>query len=562
MAFIFGGDTGMTYEQMLRQRSMAEQLTGGIDRVQGPGGGLNALAKGFAAGVLNKRANKAETQGKEAAAAKQQSALAALFGRSLGGGAQMAPAQAQNAPQGAGLPASLIQSESGGNLSALNSEGYGGRGQFGEARLADAARAGIIPAGMTGATYAQQPEQVQRAVEQWHRADILGNLGQYVGTDVDGPGPIPPLTEDSLLAVAHLGGTGGARKFVESGGQYNPSDSNGTSLADYAMRHAGNGTGPVMGNYADPMQGVDMAAVTAALSDPYLDQGSKSVLAMMLQDRIGQRDAIQQQQMRMQDPMYQAQLQQAQLQNQALMNPQASAQMPSEVQALQWRAEQAGLQPGTQEYQDFIMNGGSRGTGVPAGFAALDAQAKAGGLTPGTPEYQAFMLGSGAGQRAEATETGKARGQAATGLSGITSKAERAIENLQAIRNDPALPGITGMVQGRMPPMTQAGTDLNTRIQQAQGQAFLEAFDSLKGGGAITEIEGLKAEQAMARLNRAQSTEAYQSALDELTSILDAGVSRAYDRAGQVRPTAQPSQPQAPQQGQRLRFNPATGEFE
>lgn len=136
-------------------------------------------------------------------------------------------------------------------------------------------------------------------------------------------------------------------------------------------------------------------------------------------------------------------------------------------------------------------------------------------------------------EQARGTEIGKQTGEAQMTLGGVVETAQRAIQNAVAIRDDPALPSITGMVQGRLPPMSQAGTDLNVRIQQAQGQVFLEAFDALKGGGAITETEGTKAEQAMARLNRAQSPEAYQEALNELIGIMETGVRRAQSRAGQ-----------------------------
>ena len=246
----------------------------------------------------------------------------------------MAPAQpmAEGMPSG-GLPASIIQSESGGNWNALNSEGYGGRGQFGEARLADAARAGVIPAGMDGAAYSQAAPQVQTAVENWHKQDILSSLGQYVGVDPDGPGPIPALTPDSLLAVAHLGGTGGARRFVESGGQYNPADSNGTSLADYAIRHAGGpqaGAMPqgMMGNTPQAPSGV-VAALAAAQSDPWVAQKYGPVINALMDQEMGRQDASYQQQMAQQDPMYQAQLQAAQIANQQAMMPQA--QKPIEV---------------------------------------------------------------------------------------------------------------------------------------------------------------------------------------------------------------------------------------
>lgn len=149
------------------------------------------------------------------------------------------------------------------------------------------------------------------------------------------------------------------------------------------------------------------------------------------------------------------------------------------------------------------------------------------------PEGVTPDLAIRAQEQARGAAIGAQTGEAQMSLGGAVETAQRNIQNLEAIRDDPALPGITGMVQGRLPPMGQAGTDLNVRIQQAQGAAFLEAFESLKGGGAITEIEGTKAEQAMARLNRAQSTEAYQSAINDLIEVLNAGVRRAASRAGQ-----------------------------
>lgn len=162
-------------------------------------------------------------------------------------------------------------------------------------------------------------------------------------------------------------------------------------------------------------------------------------------------------------------------------------------------------------------------------------------------------------EKAAGAAQGKATAEAQAGLSNAVAKADQAVGLLSAIRNDPALPGITGMFQGRIAPMTQAGTDLNTKIEQAKGQVFLEAFQSLKGGGAITEIEGKKAEQAIARMDRAQSTEAYKAALDELIGVIEAGKQRALQKAGQAAPetAAEPAGV-----SKRLRFNPATGELE
>ena len=144
------------------------------------------------------------------------------------------------------FPASLIQSESGGDWGALNNErgsggvrGHGGRLQFGDARLTDAARAGVIPR-LSPDQFAKQSPRIQRRVEEWHFRDIddqirRRGLDRFVGEEIDGQ----PVTMDAMRSVAHLGGMGGLQKFLETGGRHNPQDSFGTSLSDYHRRHGG-----------------------------------------------------------------------------------------------------------------------------------------------------------------------------------------------------------------------------------------------------------------------------------------------------------------------------------
>lgn len=139
---------------------------------------------------------------------------------------------------------SLSGTESGGNFQAQNDvmgagdmPGHFGRLQFGQARLQDAMNAGVLPRGTTPQQFMANPA-LQEQVEQWHLGDMrrqaerLG-LTQYVGQTVNGT----PITMDTILAMGHLGGMGGAQRYLESGGQYNPSDAYGTSLADYARTH-------------------------------------------------------------------------------------------------------------------------------------------------------------------------------------------------------------------------------------------------------------------------------------------------------------------------------------
>lgn len=151
-------------------------------------------------------------------------------------------------------PSSLVRTESGGNFAAQNdAEGAGGTGhfgrvQFGRARFAEAQAAGAVPEGMTIEQFGQNtPEarQAQIRAEEWHFGDIQNQITQrgldrYIGQTIGGV----EITRDGIVAMAHLGGMGGAAQYLESGGRYNPADDNGTSLSDYARTHAGNTTGP------------------------------------------------------------------------------------------------------------------------------------------------------------------------------------------------------------------------------------------------------------------------------------------------------------------------------
>jgi hypothetical protein len=100
------------------------------------------------------------------------------------------------------------------------------------------------------------------------------------------------------------------------------------------------------------------------------------------------------------------------------------------------------------------------------------------------------------------------------------------IDSIEGILNDPALDFATGW---RAWTQNIPGTDarrFGARARQLEGQAFLQAFESLKGGGQITEVEGLKATQAIGRLDTAQKPEDYRAALTELRDILKAAQGR------------------------------------
>lgn len=148
------------------------------------------------------------------------------------------PMTEMSAPSGdlGGFAEALGYSESGGNYSIVNEWGYGGKYQFGEARLDDYRRA-------TGREFTMDEfvgdPRLQEEVFRWHMGDIdrridAGGYDRFIGQTVGGV----PITRDGLRAKAHLGGFGGMARFLDTGGQYNPSDALGTSLSDYGTRFA------------------------------------------------------------------------------------------------------------------------------------------------------------------------------------------------------------------------------------------------------------------------------------------------------------------------------------
>ncbi len=121
--------------------------------------------------------------------------------------------------------------------------------------------------------------------------------------------------------------------------------------------------------------------------------------------------------------------------------------------------------------------------------------------------------------------------------------ADQSLANIDAVINDPNLGmaiGVGGILPA-IPNTAQAGTV--ARIEQLQGTAFLQAFESLKGGGQITEIEGQKATQAIARLNRAQRKEDFVAALNDLKSIISVARQRAARKLGGGSPASSGEQP-------------------
>lgn len=155
-------------------------------------------------------------------------------------------------------------------------------------------------------------------------------------------------------------------------------------------------------------------------------------------------------------------------------------------------------------------------------------------LDPQTRQQVGFIPKDVAGAAA-AKERGTAQGAAQVALPTVINTAERSLALVDEMIKHPGRSTATG-ASGTFDPRNYfAGTDatdFRVRSEQLQGRTFLEAFQALKGGGAITEREGQAATSAVARLNTAQSDSEYLAALNELKDIISRGVKLAREKAG------------------------------
>jgi hypothetical protein len=104
-----------------------------------------------------------------------------------------------------------------------------------------------------------------------------------------------------------------------------------------------------------------------------------------------------------------------------------------------------------------------------------------------------------------------------------------------------------------------APADFQVLLDQIGGQQFLQAFESLKGGGQITEVEGRKATEAMARMNPRQSEEAFLQGVNEFQSIVRSAKERANAK---IQPQDSPSTPAAQSAAPRQRKTVAGTTYE
>jgi hypothetical protein len=142
-----------------------------------------------------------------------------------------------------------------------------------------------------------------------------------------------------------------------------------------------------------------------------------------------------------------------------------------------------------------------------------------------TPEEIAAAIEA----RATAGVVGKEAGKALVALPGAKTQVARSLNLVDSLLNHKGLSAVVGApnpFKGGFGFAQLPGSDAEsfaTQLKQLEGQAFLEAFNTLRGAGAISEKEGEAATQAYANLSKSQSEVQFKKNVAEIKNILTSG---------------------------------------
>jgi hypothetical protein len=152
------------------------------------------------------------------------------------------------------------------------------------------------------------------------------------------------------------------------------------------------------------------------------------------------------------------------------------------------------------------------------------------------------LQGAIAGAKSGATTEAKMRTEAKVLAPQAIAQADEAVKLVDDLLKAPGFKqavGASRMLGMQKIPGTDA-KDFDIRLDQLKGKQFLQAFESLKGGGQITEVEGKKATDAIARMDAAGSEQEFTKAAREFQAVIREGARRAKAAAGsgQAQPAA------------------------
>lgn len=446
---MFTIDPNITPQQLADKRAMLAMLQPKYGKASYIGEGLGQLATGVATGIRTRKLDEIEGKGREQGA----NLFSGLFGNATQStSGQSGPMNILGVDPGYAAPPSEGAAVADDTMAALGKTPM---------RPYRDAIAGIESAGSGDyAAIGPAHPKMGRALGRYQIMEA--NIGPWskaaLGREVSADEFMNnPQLQDAIFDhvfggyVDQYGPEGAAQAWFAGPGGVGKTDRKdvlGTTVGDYGQMFMGALNGPVAAPAGastatnSAMPSIDPQALAAALANPWLSPEERSVLTTIYDQQVQAGDPLRQIEVakgmaeleKMNAPPAPPEdfttriflAQQAGLEpgSEAFQTYLLTGKLPDEVgsnvpaafASLDLQAKAAGFEPDTPEYQEFMRNGG--GSGTPAAFTALDLQAKAAGFEPGTPQYQEFMATRGAGFIAAA----KAKGEDAATAESLESK--------------------------------------------------------------------------------------------------------------------------------------------
>ena len=187
-------------------------------------------------------------------------------------------------------------------------------------------------------------------------------------------------------------------------------------------------------------------------------------------------------------------------------------------------------------------------TGTPSGLVRLDSR---GGPPVLVTDAQGNSITKSAddpvlqAKLAESKLSGKTISQAKANLPKVESASKFVLGHVDSILNHPGRPWSTGLLSLSQTIRGTKQADFRNRLAQIGGASFLTAFETLKGGGQITEVEGQKATAAVNRMKDSTSDEEFNAAAKDFKDVVTSALQNARDLASGKTLSAQepPAQP-------------------
>jgi len=154
---------------------------------------------------------------------------------------------------------------------------------------------------------------------------------------------------------------------------------------------------------------------------------------------------------------------------------------------------------------------------------------------PLTRQTTAVIPKDVAGEAAE-RKRGEQQQEAAALIPQLEMNYDETARNISGLKNHPARDLSVSPYFGWFPGILPGQADFVERLEQLKGDAFIAAYTSLRGGGAITEAEGLKATVQKFRSGRLKTWAEFEQALDDYERNLKKGLEVVYKKANKEKP--------------------------